>query len=1609
MRKNKYFFHKRLTNRIATTLLLSLLSVNFAFSQCGLLSANAGNDTTICSSDTVPLNGSVTIATGGVWFGGLGTFIPDSAALQGQYIPTVAERTGGQTLMYLVTTGNGPCAADTDTVIFFYGPRPNVNIVGPNAGCEFENAAYSTPAHAGSVYNWIPTGGTVVAGQGTNIATIKWGAAGAGSLIVIETNSIGCDSADTFAVTINAKPTPVIVGSNPACENQIQGYRIASIPGGSALWSVTGGTILGVNFTDSITVQWGSAGAGSVTVTQQNNLNCDSTVTVNLAIVPIPTPVITGPDSTCEYTGGHVYSTPPDATGSFNWVVTGGSVTAGQGTNSATVMWGPAGAGQVAVTHTNANNCDTTVTFAVVVSPVPNANLTVTSPVCASDVKQYTTTLHAGDTYAWTVVGGTIQSGQGTNSISVLWGAAGAGAVQLIETNTIGCDTTINIPVTILDQNVPVISFTPPVCQTTNGVPFSVVNVPGDTYLWAVTNGTIASGQGTNAITVDFSAPGPATVSITQTNPSTCDTTVTANVTVEAKPHPLITGSNNLCELDTTQYSTPNDPGSTYNWTVGGGTIIAGQGTNQIDVKWGLAGAGTVQVQQTNAAGCDSTVMMNVTTTAHPVPAIVGSATGCEYDTVGYTITGIPGHSVNWSVVGGTIVGPVNLDTVTIKWGPLGAATVTVTQTSPNGCDSTVSTNVTINGTPSTPINGPTGVCEFTAGHSYSTSPFGGSTYNWSVTGGTITSNPAPHQIVVTWNGQGTGVVTVTHTNSAGCDTTVSINVSIQSTPQANVVLTTPICEGKNKTYTTPNHPGNTYTWTVTGGAIQSGQGTNTITVLWGASGPGSLQLVEASPANCDTTILYNFTIQPSPVVSIPSSPPYCANTSNIPFTVPNVPGMIYAWSVTNGLIVQGQGTNSIEVNWGAAGPATVTLVQVNSFGCDSSETINLTINPSPTPVISGPDSICRYEQGVFSIPATANTINWTVTGGNITAGQGTNQITVIWGPIAGTVSVTETNAFTCATTVSHNVFAKGKGNPTILSTGPFCENRTNPYWVNPQPGSAFNWVVAGGTIINGQGTDSINVNWGSAGPGSVTVTVTDQNCDTTQTLNLTVGSVPAPVISGNTTVCAHHQEQYSTTNDPANTYTWTATGGLITSGNGTNSVTVDWGAAGAGTLTVTESAPGSCDSTVTINVTIQPNPATFVTGPSPFCARFVTAYTAANNPGDTYNWTVSGGTITSGQGTNQIMVTWGGPGPGSVTLVQSNGTGCDTTIVLPVYLNNAPEPFIFGPATPCENSSANIYYSPSVQGVGYTWTVTGGTIIAGQGGPSINVAWTTPGNGNITLTATDSAGCDTTLQYPVVVQPSPTATISPTDPTACEFLQVPFSAVGAQAGETFEWDFGNGETSTNEQFLATYDSIGLHFIELIVTAASGCKDTATTTVTIGGGPLAVFEVLPKGEINLEKDSIDWINKSSLTTVTWIWDFGNGVTQSGFDPVYQYTEPGDYRVLLTVTDSVGCEDTVSVLVNTTVEIIMFVPNAFTPNNDGLNDEFWVSSINLSEFNIRIFNRWGMMVYESNDQNFRWDGMVHNKGTGQDAYVWHIRGRGRNGTEIDRRGTVTILR
>ncbi len=640
---------------------------------------------------------------------------------------------------------------------------------------------------------------------------------------------------------------------------------------------------------------------------------------------------------------------------------------------------------------------------------------------------------------------------------------------------------------------------------------------------------------------------------------------------------------------------------------------------------------------------------------------------------------------------------------------------------------------------------------------------------------------------------------------------------------------------------------------------------------------------------------------------------------------------------------------------------------------------------------------------GFFS-PANASTTIYT-------PGASDNGNTVL------TFSVIGVCGDTVSTSVSLNVIQAPSAQITAGGPTTFCTG--NNVTLTASGGTSYSWNTSATTA-------SITVNTS----GIYTVTATNTCGSDTQTIAVNVLPLPVAQITagGPTTFCSGGN--VTLTASGGTTYLWNTSAT-------TAAITVNT----SGTYTVT--ASNTCGSdTETIAVNVLPLPIAQITanGPTTFC------------PGDSVQLTASGGTSYLWMPGNLTASSIYATTAGTYTVTATNTCGNDTeTIAVNVSTTPNAQITASGPTTFCVGNNVTLTASG---GTSYVWSNNATT-----------AAITVNTSGTYTVTANTTCGSDTQT-ISVNVLPLPIATVTANGPTAiCQGDSVHLTASG---GTSYLWSNGSTSSGISATTAGTYtvavtNPCGTDTATITVTVTQDtvaaivgntliCSGDSAVLVATGGGnylwstgatgnSITVFSpgnyfviasnncgadtallnvIVDQVTAGFSSDvttgipplNVNFTNGSSASATNWQWNFGdNSAGDNSTNPSHTFNAAGTYIVVLTVSDSIGCTDTAqeTIVVNETASSLS-IPNVFTPNGDGTNDAFLIMSTGIHEYDIKIFDRWGILVFESTSPNDAWDGhttsgMLASDGT----YYYILNATGYDKKEYKLSGFLTLIR
>lgn len=216
------------------------------------------------------------------------------------------------------------------------------------------------------------------------------------------------------------------------------------------------------------------------------------------------------------------------------------------------------------------------------------------------------------------------------------------------------------------------------------------------------------------------------------------------------------------------------------------------------------------------------------------------------------------------------------------------------------------------------------------------------------------------------------------------------------------------------------------------------------------------------------------------------------------------------------------------------------------------------------------------------------------------------------------------------------------------------------------------------------------------------------------------------------------------------------------------------------------------------------------------------------------------------------------------------------------------------------------------------------------------------------------------------------------------------------------------GDSTSNHIYVDwTQPGIGVITVQEI-TAFGYCVSLMShLLVTVNSSPIAGFQVIPDDSVNVfAYDLISFVD-TSFNASEWFWDFGDGMTSTQENPFHMYTAPGIYNVCLWATSPTHCID--SMCIQLTVAEGLIVPNVFTPNGDGSNDYFEIRNSGMTQYHLQVYNRWGVLTFESNNPSTLWDGKTLSGELASEGTYYYLINAHSEFKDYSEHGSVTLLR
>lgn len=725
-----------------------------------------------------------------------------------------------------------------------------------------------------------------------------------------------------------------------------------------------------------------------------------------------------------------------------------------------------------------------------------------------------------------------------------------------------------------------------------------------------------------------------------------------------------------------------------------------------------------------------------------------------------------------------------------------------------------------------------------------------------------------------------------------------------------------------------------------------------------------------------------------------------------------------YQWDFGTANVLSGSGAGPYTLSWNTAGDKTIRL-QVIENSCSSDlvvRTVMVAPALNPPAVNCMPTPFDVSMSWIIDAAAADHMVN--ILSGHTGVYSG-NSLTVT-GLASGDAVVIEIVSLSVGPCPERRdtfeCVARDCPNPTfdITPVDPIC------LYAGTQP-IQLEVVVTNGTgtgMWSGPGTSPSGLfNPNTAGPGShlITYTYLDQECTFNPNITIVVNDVPEAIITTSNLVitCATNTLSIDGSASTGNglTYLWTTTGGVISGSNNTPIVTVS----NAGVYQLLVTTPGGCQDSTSVTVTLDAGIPTADAGPDQTLDCNVTVVTiggeSSTGPNLQYEWTTQNGRITGPTDTRFVTVDF----PGDYNLMVSDPTtGCSNTdqVVVGIDTTVATITLTPGDVIDCNTTVSTITSELSEPAGNYTflWSTTDGVILGSNTGQSLDVTQ----GGTYTLQITDvSTGC--TEVGDVVVAESDEII----DGLMTTHANVRCFGENNGAITILSVDGGNPPYSyswSNSAVSTSLTNLGPGTYSVTVSDQNGC--TYVQSFTITQPPAVTVDLGPNQTIAVD-DSVHislLTNLSDEAIAEIDWSSYNGISCPGC-PIFEFIATNSQTISASVIDTAGCEGADSMRLTVLVPRIIYVPNVFSPNDDGVNDFFTIfGRRNLSRIvSLQIFDRWGNQLFITEDiepgvPSLGWDGKFKGTVVQPGVYVYVAKLRYEDGLDDEMlSGDVTLIK
>jgi len=1356
--------------------------------------------TNMCFGDSLkPVNNS-SLASTHAWDFGDGRTSSDANPAN------VYANSGSYTVSLVVTTNKGCTDSSAASVSVANQPLADFTVDDDcvHNSLTFKNAT-SVACGTVSTYEWTYGDGSSETVSVLSNPTHQYSKAGTYDVRLVIT--LANNTTDTARRTVTVWDQPTASFTNTAaCEGNLMQFtntttaQTSTTLSGFAWTFGDGGTSSLKNPTNT----YSSSGSYNVRLIVEDSRSCFDTVETTLAISPNPSAGFTYTNA-CEYEDVALTNTSTVSSGSismYDWDF--GNNTSGTNRHEG-ITYGASGFYTVKMVATSDKGCKDSVSKTVQSYAAPTARFT-SSNVCDAESMSFNNLSSGGSTYSWDF--GDNSGTSSSTAPSYTYGTSGSYIVEMVASSSNACKDTFSNTVTV--YSLPTAAFSASDVCDGEQVSFNNSSTGGSTYSWSY-----GDGQGSSLASPNhtYSTAGDYRVQLIAVSSNNCRDTLVDSISVNANPVVKIAGGDE-CVYDAVSFSNTTTGASTYSWSFDDGNTSTAMAPSN---KYSSSGVYNVVLTATSADNCSSKDSLDVEVFAAP-KAKFTSTSACEGDATSFTNTSsISSGTMSHSWDFGDFSGTSNNTSPSYTYSSANTYTVELISTSNNGCKDTTSNSVTVNSLP-TPSFSATNTCLGTS-MSFTNNSTGASTYSWNFDDGNSSTSSAPSH---TYANSGSYNVELTAKSSLGCESSTSKNVVVYALPVANFSANDE-CFGEDVDFSNLSTGAASYSWN-----LGDGNSSTTPSPSHGYSTAGSytVTLTATSANSCTHQSSKSVTVYSLPNPGFTATTVCAGNATSFTNTTSGTNS--YSWNF-------GDGTSSIVTSpsktYASNGRYDVILTATSGDGCINADTSKVTVNEQPVASFTA-NTVCANDTTQFTNASTGTifTYNWKF--GNGTTSKDMSPSTVYTTGGTYTTSLQVFTAQGCNDQLDVDVTVHAQ--PTAaFTTADACLSDDVQFSDNGS--SANGGVIADREWLFGDGNNDFGRDaahtYGNAGIYTTQMVVSTINgCTDTASTDVEVFDLPAVQFTANDT-CEKTDLSFTNTSTISKgsivSYLWTF-------GDGNTSTdmtpTHSYDTLGMYNITLEATSDEGCINNMMTSTSVFPNPdAFFVTGE--VCDGDSTRFQNHSQIADgeiTYTWDFGDG---NGSTDENPWHTYGAFGSYDVSMLVISNKACANEYKLTYEVHETPVAAL--PLAPTVCLTDSVLVPQAVKDAVranwmYTLTFGDGTEIDSIPDGHIYAA---VGTYPVKLNIESDFGCIDSANLSMEVLEVPT--LDDWSYTRLENGEIQFNATATE-GVTYAWDFGDGNSSTDQNASNTYTgAAGSYDVTCTVTNAAGCTDEITKSIEV--------------------------------------------------------------------------------------------------------------------------------------------------------------------------------